>query len=145
MTNNYTPKGNNKIITSCDNEGMMCEFCIYGELGECEVLDKAWTNTTTETMSYEDAFDILSNLAKKALYRDEKEAYEIALEAIEKQIPMKVEKLEKGFWGEKIDKPTCPICLSIVKRTDEYPIKRVITYCEYCGQAIDWSESEAAE
>lgn len=54
-------------------------------------------------------------------------ACKVAIEALEKQIPMKPSSY-KGFVFE------CPKC--------EEPVgKNVDRYCPWCGQKIDWSES----
>ena len=52
---------------------------------------------------------------------------EMAIEALKKQIPTKVKEYRKdGYY--------CTVCKAIV-----YPKSH---YCEYCGQAIDWSDTE---
>lgn len=56
-----------------------------------------------------------------------KEALDIAIESMEKQIPKKVER-----WADR--QPCCPIC----KRGVVKPHR----YCVYCGQKIDWSKEE---
>lgn len=60
------------------------------------------------------------------------EAIRIALDAIEKQIPMKPFKWCKLIY-------ICPTC-----HRSEYIRQRdaLDTYCGFCGQAIDWSEVE---
>ena len=60
-----------------------------------------------------------------------------AIEALEKHIPirpiMRIE--EKGF-NKGCIYPHCPIC-------DTMPVPHPnVSYCDKCGQAIDWSESE---
>lgn len=57
-------------------------------------------------------------------------------EALEKQIPIKVEYISEvdgeGYpvWIEDF----CPICKAELNRCDYY------NYCPYCGQAIDWRD-----
>ena len=65
------------------------------------------------------------------------EACDMAIEALEKRIPirpiMRIE--EKGF-NKGCIYPHCPIC-------DTMPVPHPnVSYCDKCGQAIDWSESE---
>ena len=63
-------------------------------------------------------------------------AEEMAIEALEKQIPKKpVEGNPDDFWESGND--YCPIC-GFAVRVEEYKDK----YCSKCGQAIDWSEGE---
>ena len=65
------------------------------------------------------------------------EACDMAIESLEKGIPirpiMRIE--EKGFNKGRIY-PHCPIC-------DTMPVPHPnVSYCDKCGQAIDWSELE---
>ena len=65
------------------------------------------------------------------------EALNMAIESLEKGIPirpiMRIE--EKGF-NKGCIYPHCPIC-------DTMPVPHPnVSYCDKCGQAIDWSESE---
>lgn len=58
---------------------------------------------------------------------DYAEAFEVAIEALEKQIP------------KKVTKSACPSCNRIfLFRHGE---KRKGDYCDNCGQALDWSEN----
>ena len=65
----------------------------------------------------------------------DREALGRAIEELEKRIPirpiMRIE--EKGFNKGRIY-PHCPIC-------DTMPVPHPnVSYCDKCGQAIDWSE-----
>ena len=62
------------------------------------------------------------------LYGGEQCAYSLAIEALEKQIPKKVVYHDDS--GNKTVSERCPSCFEIAHSD----------YCEYCGQAIDWSE-----
>lgn len=66
-----------------------------------------------------------------------------AIDAIDKQIPkktiankVKAEKVKVGnvWWGKGTTIHKCPIC-------DEYA-GRTSKYCNQCGQALDWSDTE---
>lgn len=63
------------------------------------------------------------------------EALEIAVIALEKQIP-KVAEHEDGVWS------ICPCCGGSVCNDTEHAVNREVSYCEHCGQAIDWKNSE---
>ena len=54
-----------------------------------------------------------------------KEAIKIATSAIEKQIPKKPTKTAREI--------VCPTCRTLVGSSP---------YCRYCGQALDWSDTE---
>ena len=62
-------------------------------------------------------------------------AFEIAISALEKQIP-KVSEHEDGVWN------ICPCCGGSVCNDTEHAVNREVSYCEHCGQAIDWENSE---
>ena len=73
------------------------------------------------------------------------EAFEMAIKALEKQIPKKPIRIDKN---EKFDgncKWVCPSCRkTLVERIttseESYPIQyNTFVYC-WCGQKIDWSE-----
>ncbi len=53
------------------------------------------------------------------------EALNMAIEALEKQIPKKPTKTRSEI--------VCPTCKTLVGSSP---------YCRYCGQAIDWSDTE---
>ena len=63
-------------------------------------------------------------------------AVEKAIEALEKQIPKKVVKVD--IWTYK-----CPICGANVE-TDcgDYMLDYRLNYCDNCGQKLDWSDYE---
>lgn len=76
--------------------------------------------------------------------RDRKERYEFAIEAIGKQIPMRP-------YSNNIDaRMLCPMCkkqLRTFLNTEDNlftpcRVAHFPEYCEYCGQAIDWSEED---
>ena len=58
-----------------------------------------------------------------------------AIKALEKQIPKKAEH-EDGVWS------ICPCCGGSVCNDTEHAVNREVSYCEHCGQAIDWENSE---
>ena len=75
------------------------------------------------------------------------EAYAMAIQALEKQIPKKPNKTIDSSWGVKKEAHTCPVCdyyLTEVQFIASQKIEsnKKITYCETCGQAIDWSDEE---
>ena len=75
------------------------------------------------------------------------EAYAMAIQALEKQIPKKPNKTIDSSWGVRKEAHTCPVCdyyLTEVHFITPQKIEsnKKITYCETCGQAIDWSDEE---
>jgi len=62
-----------------------------------------------------------------------REAMEVAVEALEKQIPKKPIYETRSLENEKILGSWCPSCKRPLSRTTEQH------HCK-CGQAIDWSE-----
>lgn len=78
---------------------------------------------------------------------DDYKANEMAIQALEKQIPKKPNKTIDSSWGTKKEVHVCPVCdyyLTEVHFIEPQKIKsnKKITYCETCGQAIDWSDEE---
>lgn len=69
--------------------------------------------------------------------RNIKAVIDIAIEAIEKQIPKKP--IDDSYpWV------TCPTCSGSVftEHIREHIQNEETTYCEHCGQAIDWRTTE---
>lgn len=66
-----------------------------------------------------------------------KQTYDVAIEAVEKQIPKK-----PSYYGEEDDgKILCPYC-----ETDLYDDRECgFNNCPYCGQAINWEGAEENE
>ena len=61
---------------------------------------------------------------------DNKEATQMAIDALEKQIPMKPMHPQMGIDGRKI--VPCGYC------EEELPKNIAYDYCPYCGQRIKW-------
>lgn len=66
------------------------------------------------------------------------EQCDLAIEALEKQLPKKVEYeggyIDNGFTKYRMAK--CPTCDRLYSNNDE------VAYCPNCGQKLDWSESK---
>lgn len=60
------------------------------------------------------------------------EAFENAIEALEKQIPKKLNNIV--LLGSTIKTGKCPKCNDSVNNTQ--------SYCDKCGQALDWGDKE---
>ena len=78
---------------------------------------------------------------------DDYKANEMAIQALEKQIPKKPNKAIDSSWGVRKEVHVCPVCayyLTEVHFIEPQKIEsnKKITYCETCGQAIDWSDEE---
>ena len=75
------------------------------------------------------------------------EALDVAIQALEKQIPKKPNKAIDSSWGVKKEAHTCPVCDYYLTEVHFIAPQKIesnkkITYCETCGQAIDWSDEE---
>ena len=88
-------------------------------------------------MTYEQVRNnFVLNLAENAyLNMCTTEEMELVISALEKQIP-KVAEHEDGVWS------ICPCCGGSVCNDTEHAVNREVSYCEHCGQAIDWENSE---
>lgn len=75
--------------------------------------------------------------------KEAKEGFDIAIKALEKQLPKKgiKEKITEGA-NEGLHKYYCPICY---EKGDLSNKCNVGDYCSDCGQRIDWSEHESGK
>ena len=79
--------------------------------------------------------DLEIQVKNKAL-TDGMEAVKFAIQALEKQVPMKVKNS-----GERIPfEWYCPACGELL--CDDGYKDTYIKYCEHCGQKLDWSDEE---
>ena len=74
------------------------------------------------------------------------DAMQMAIEALEKQIPKPVQYETDYTWGIGNKQPICPECESDVSKIVFFPVDEVeaksCSYCEFCGQAIDWGDKD---
>lgn len=74
----------------------------------------------------------------------EKEAVDLAIAALEKQIPKR--KLEKDQYNENLFTLRCPTCGALIcnynERLKSYSYSVYENYCYICGQAIDFSKPQ---
>ena len=78
---------------------------------------------------------------------DDYKANKMAIQALEKQIPKKPNKTIDSSWGVKKEVHVCPVCDYYLTEVHFIAPQKIesnkkITYCETCGQAIDWSDEE---
>lgn len=71
----------------------------------------------------------------------------MAVEALEKQIPKPVQYETDYTWGIEEQQPICPVCDMYLTKIVFLPVEGHegaprISYCETCGQAIDWKGGE---
>lgn len=83
-----------------------------------------------------------SNEIQEFYYSDEfSKVIDIAIKALEKQIPKKPDCIEDKMW-------CCPVCdNNLLHKWIKYPTRLMpksegLPHCMYCGQKIDWSEEE---
>ena len=69
------------------------------------------------------------------------EALNMAIEALEKQIPKKPKEKEENQYSTFYDCPCCGGYL-VSKIDGELCCGQEYKYCYHCGQAIDWSDAE---
>lgn len=95
-------------------------------------------------MTLQEIIEWLKSIKEKYIHggdedfdKKRKIAIDIAVSVLEKRIPKKP--IENKFpWA------ICPVCGGSVylKNVQEYIQNEKITYCEHCGQALDWSGTE---
>ena len=89
--------------------------------------------------------EAIAEIRESGLYGNQvhMETLELALEALEKQIPKKPiygeidYRTEDNFLGKKINCGVCSENISYENSVIEY-----FKYCSHCGSKIDWSEEE---
>ena len=88
-------------------------------------------------MTHKEAVELLrkSSNDSSRFSKDERSAFLQAISAIKKQIPKKP--IEDGYYDEPA---VCPNCgENVINMADnDYHFQ----HCHYCGQALDWSETE---
>ena len=80
--------------------------------------------------------------SQKSSARSDKEPFEIAIEALEKQIPKKPYKTKEPI-SQKQNDYYCSVCKRYLG--DDMELKHACLqpeYCQHCGQALDWSDTE---
>lgn len=92
-------------------------------------------------MTYQEAIKQLGDLIENSksfseenddIWANDVEALEMAIEALEKQIPKKP--------VGKYTSYKCPVCGRRVRSGKGSSSRGIDHYCQKCGQAIDWSE-----
>ena len=86
-------------------------------------------------MTFEDVKRIRENPTAEDV--DNKELHSLIDVALEKQIPKKP--IDNRYpWA------ICPVCGGsvYVEKVQEHIQNNETTYCEHCGQALDWSDTE---
>ena len=102
-------------------------------------------------MKPEEAIKSMYNLNMVLSITDsERESVNMAIAALEKQIPKKPEKKKELVFCDldngrhesgKKDVFCCPTCgESVGMKYGEHPIVNVQNYCKKCGQRIDWKD-----
>lgn len=67
-----------------------------------------------------------------------KEAYRMAIQALEKQIPKKVIRNHTKYKPRQTDTFNCPACNSENVIIEDNASYTQINYCNDCGQRLDW-------
>lgn len=89
-------------------------------------------------MTNEEALNHFKNHEYMTDYSWQDEMSEIAIKAIEKQIPKKHHHTRIDHIVDDVRISVCPSCLAVIpSHRTEYP-----NYCISCGTKIDWGESE---
>lgn len=67
---------------------------------------------------------------------------DLCIRSLEKQNPKKVAFTVDRTWGIESKQPVCPVCDYYLTKTEFFGDGEKITYCEHCGNAIDWEDKE---
>ena len=85
-------------------------------------------------MMIEEAIEQLQ-LNKPSAYSELRNSIDMAIAALEKQIPKKPKEVEKKYWNDYV----CPNCEKLLGNSIQVYQEKC---CHYCGQALNWSEVE---
>lgn len=93
-------------------------------------------------ITFEEAIDIVKCAIGEVEWNyslDYAEAFEVAIEALEKQIP------EKPIWKtDPMFGDSCIVCLNCENTAIVNPFTHsIFKHCPNCGQALDWSDNNA--
>lgn len=94
-------------------------------------------------MTPKEALRLLNDMEFADKYQGEDEYTNMLLvckNALEKQIPKKVEYEIDRSWGTEKKQPICPVCDYFITQTYFIGEGKKVTYCDSCGQALDWSD-----
>ena len=86
-------------------------------------------------MTAEEAIKKVRRVKGIYAYESDYEAFDVAIKALEKQIPKKAV-------GEHYAHMRCPLCNHRIPSGQGSSSRRRDNWCNYCGQAIDWSEKD---
>ncbi len=92
-------------------------------------------------MTYEEAKETIRVAIAEVEWNyplDYTEAFKKAEEALDKQIPKKPNSGVDRTWGTPEKEAVCPVCDYVLGHWEFIGDVEKITYCEHCGQAIDW-------
>lgn len=97
-------------------------------------------------MTLEEAIDIVKCAIGEVEWNyplDYAEAFEVAIEALEKQIPRKCRIKSTA----KLQTFYCPTCEQVIvsRIENEWLAGRLQKYCDSCGQALIWGDYEAPD
>lgn len=150
-----------KAIIYCKNCASHIEICSYSEedfndniknvLKSIGILNK--TNTinkisisNNQNMNYQEVIDLLNELLLKGDFTDQygdmsdsspyEEAVDIAIKTIKQQMKQKVNYENHNSFNSCY----CPVCKGFVGLDNIR--KYTHNYCDYCGQALDWSDTQ---
>lgn len=88
-------------------------------------------------LTNQESINVINSLIKQFTRLEQPtavEGLEAAKEALEKQLPMKVERFIKNRTKDVLGAGDCPKCNRLVVEPQEY--------CPHCGQALNWGDED---
>lgn len=88
----------------------------------------------------------MSAYSDREHFQKANQALDMAIEALEKQIPKKPKRVDKNYVFDGNWKKICPCCgitlmEHITTKDESYPVHYNMTKHCKCGQALDWSDT----
>ena len=104
--------------------------------GKLDCMKKCGVFNKEDNINYNDC-DYCNYCYSQGNFGQQKEAFNMAIKALEKQIPKKPPVVNRPSIFIKV--PVCPNCST----SEHYqPLYGKTKYCSNCGQKLDWSDEE---
>lgn len=94
-------------------------------------------------MKIEKAIEKLNGIRNylSELYEGESEAFDLAIQALEKQVSKNPKRIKFDEHISNLNCPSCD-CVLFTEFSDGINAGEKVNFCPECGQAIDWSDEQ---
>lgn len=93
-----------------------------------------WVDGKMLEIVYE--LEVTKSEAARNRLNEEYQALTVLKSCAESRVPIKAIEKKNSFF------PVCPVCNKFIKKHEQSHGNIVIPHCKWCGQKIDWSDTE---